>query len=273
MIGIYKIISPTNKIYIGQSIDIERRKKEYKKLKCKKQSKLYNSLKKYGWENHIFEIIEECNIFDLLEKETYWKHHYRVLEIPSLCCRMDGKGGYLSKETCKKISNSRKGIKHSNETKQKIAYNHSSSKKIYQYDLNGDFIKVWDSYSQAERENKGNIKYNILGKTKHAGGYIWLREEDLPLLTERINKITQYKNPLTGKPKPPEYCELLSTNIKGKKKNYKQEILLDNIHNIEEDYKILSTCSLSNKYNVSVFTMLGFLKNNNIYVFRKNYNK
>lgn len=30
--GIYKIISPTGKIYIGQSIDIEKRWKAYKRL-------------------------------------------------------------------------------------------------------------------------------------------------------------------------------------------------------------------------------------------------
>jgi group I intron endonuclease len=61
MIGIYKITSPTNKIYIGQSVDIERRFKEYKRLNCKKQTKLYFSLKKHGVENHVFEILEECS--------------------------------------------------------------------------------------------------------------------------------------------------------------------------------------------------------------------
>ncbi len=32
MIGIYKITNPEGKIYIGQSIDIDRRFKEYKRL-------------------------------------------------------------------------------------------------------------------------------------------------------------------------------------------------------------------------------------------------
>jgi group I intron endonuclease len=110
MIGIYKIISPTNKIYIGQSTNIEKRFEWYKKIYCKNQTKLYNSLKKYGPENHKFEIIEECNEEQLLEKETYWKLFYKVLEVPSLCCRIDGKSGKLSKETKLKISKSNKGI-------------------------------------------------------------------------------------------------------------------------------------------------------------------
>jgi group I intron endonuclease len=69
MIGIYKITSPSKKIYVGQSIDIERRFKEYKKLQCNQSLKLYNSLKKHGYENHIFEILEECSKPQLNEKE------------------------------------------------------------------------------------------------------------------------------------------------------------------------------------------------------------
>jgi group I intron endonuclease len=108
MIGIYKIISPTNKIYVGQSTNIENRWKGYQKLMCKNQPKLYNSFKKYGYENHMFEVIEECNENILLERETYWKKYYKVLELPSLCCRIDGKGGKNSKETKQKQSNSAK---------------------------------------------------------------------------------------------------------------------------------------------------------------------
>jgi group I intron endonuclease len=69
MIGIYKITNPKGKIYIGQSIDIDRRFNEYKKLQCNQSKKIYYSLKKYGFENHIFEIIEECFINDLNIKE------------------------------------------------------------------------------------------------------------------------------------------------------------------------------------------------------------
>ena len=60
-IGIYKITSPSNKVYIGQSTNLEKRKDDYIKLRCDKQPKLFNSLQKYDWEQHIFEIIEECS--------------------------------------------------------------------------------------------------------------------------------------------------------------------------------------------------------------------
>jgi group I intron endonuclease len=104
MVGIYKILSPTNKIYIGQSIDIERRFKEYKNLYCKGQPKIYNSLKKYSPENHIFEILEECDINQLNERELYWKQHYNSIEEGLNCELYDNGGGPKSKETKNKIS-------------------------------------------------------------------------------------------------------------------------------------------------------------------------
>lgn len=48
MIGIYKITSPSNKIYIGQSIDIDKRKEYYSKLRCQGQRRLFYSLQKHG---------------------------------------------------------------------------------------------------------------------------------------------------------------------------------------------------------------------------------
>ena len=60
MVGIYKITSPTNKIYIGQSWDIKNRWKGYKYTKQNKSiNKLQSSFIKYGLKNHIFEIIHE----------------------------------------------------------------------------------------------------------------------------------------------------------------------------------------------------------------------
>ena len=63
MIGIYKVTNPKGKSYIGQSINIEKRWRTYEKAhpnELKEQRKLLNSLKKYGPENHTFEIFEIC---------------------------------------------------------------------------------------------------------------------------------------------------------------------------------------------------------------------
>ena len=74
MKGIYGIKSPKNKIYVGKSRDIDKRWNSYKRLECKGQPKLFYSLAKYGWKNHKFWIIEECN--NIGEREKYWIKKY-----------------------------------------------------------------------------------------------------------------------------------------------------------------------------------------------------
>ena len=68
MIGIYKITSPSNKVYIGQSIDVENRLKRYKYFVSKKQTRLYYSILKYGYDNHTYEVVEECKVEELNER-------------------------------------------------------------------------------------------------------------------------------------------------------------------------------------------------------------
>jgi group I intron endonuclease len=117
MIGIYKITSPSKKVYIGQSINIEKRFKSYSKLQnLKYQTRLYRSILKYGVENHIFEIIEECNIDLLNERERYYQDLYEVIN-NGLNCKLtksNDRSGKLSDDTILKKSLAVKGEKHPN---------------------------------------------------------------------------------------------------------------------------------------------------------------
>ena len=54
--------------------------------------------------------------------------------------------------------------------------NNPNSRMIYQYDKNGNFIRVWDSISDASRSlniDVSSISACARGKYKTAGGYIW----------------------------------------------------------------------------------------------------
>lgn len=75
--GIYKITSPSEKVYIGQSCNIEKRKYYYSNGHCKGQTKLYASFQKHGWENHKFEILQICNREQLNELEVYYINFYQ----------------------------------------------------------------------------------------------------------------------------------------------------------------------------------------------------
>lgn len=270
MIGIYKITSPTNRIYIGQSIHIEKRWDNYQRLNCKNQTKLYNSLKFHGVDNHKFEIVEECLQDNLLERETYYKKLYKVLEISSLCCRIDGRFGSLSQETKDKISEGLKGITRTEKTKKRIGI--KLSKKLYQYNLNGNLIRIWNSCQEAELNNKGNIKKNYEGKIlKTNTNFIFLKENEIYKLEERLDLIKNKKHKNKGNKWTDEHKKLHSQNTIGKKKNSKQNNLI--LSEVKEKYEYMSLGDLSKSCNLSITTMLIYLKENNLYHFRKNYRK
>lgn len=80
--GIYKITSPSGKIYIGQSIDIKRRINRYKSNLNASigQIKLNRSFNKYGINFHKFEIIELCLEKYLNNMERYYQDKYKSVE-------------------------------------------------------------------------------------------------------------------------------------------------------------------------------------------------
>lgn len=113
-IGIYKITSPTNRIYIGQSWNLEQREKDYKRMHCYGQHKIYNSLKKYGWNKHNFEIVHilpENITQEVLDNYeiSCWKE-YKNLGFDMMNIKEPGSRGKNSEESKKKMSESRKKL-------------------------------------------------------------------------------------------------------------------------------------------------------------------
>lgn len=191
MIGIYKITNPKGKVYIGQSVELEKRLNYYKYFNCKNQTKLYNSFKKYGVENHIFEIITLCYEEQLNIFERDFQESYDVLGVNGLNCKLtttDDKSGKQSEETKLKIkkgllnsdriyrpftleekekqlkgikefylNNKSKllGIKISENHKYNIKINSARSKKV----ICTKTGKIWNSAKDCYNELKFNIKY------------------------------------------------------------------------------------------------------------------
>ena len=205
MVGIYKIISPSGKIYIGQSVDIKRRFNSYKRMYVKNKSvvKLYRSFLKYGVDNHIFEVVCECEENQLNEKERYYQEMFDCIGINGLNCRLtktNDKSGRASKETLAKMSEASKGNqhwlgkKHTQETKDKISLankgresnrkgiiseNHPQSVKVIQYDLDGNFIKEWNCLMDIKRElnfHISNVSLCINNKLSAYKGFKWVRK-------------------------------------------------------------------------------------------------
>ena len=88
MIGIYKYTNKENgKVYIGRSINIARRRWEHLHNPSP-YSYFDQTIIKIGEDKFDFEIIEECALEELKEREKYWIKYYN-------CCVLDNRrGGY-----------------------------------------------------------------------------------------------------------------------------------------------------------------------------------
>lgn len=81
---IYKITNLTNnKVYIGQTLQENPKMRWYAHLsdaKRGRKSHLYDSIRKYGPESFVWEIIEHCSSLEELNvREQYWLDYYRGL--------------------------------------------------------------------------------------------------------------------------------------------------------------------------------------------------
>lgn len=137
IIGIYKITSPTGRVYIGQSWDIRRRWR-YHKNDIKADGLLQRSLKKHGFSSHRFDVLASLPSTAtqevLNDLERFFIQDYRSRGIKLLNLTEGGYNARLTDEHKDKIrqaltgyvqsekhrlniSRSRKGFKHTEEHK------------------------------------------------------------------------------------------------------------------------------------------------------------
>lgn len=201
---IYCLINPLDNTirYVGVTKrTLKKRLAEHiQKSKYKQTRKDYwiQSLVKKG----VLPVIEEIDIVDDL---IFWEKHYISLYkswgFDLVNGTSGGDNGELTLESKKKISEKLKGNTHGfkkghfpisgfkkghsinkkNKTKEhklKISLSklNVGSIAVYQYDLQGNFIKEWISASKVQRElGILNSKINMVckGKRNKAGGFIW----------------------------------------------------------------------------------------------------
>lgn len=162
--GIYKIENLINgKIYIGQSIEIEKRWKKH--LAAQDDFLIHKAIRKYGKNNFNFTILEECDIKDLDEKECYWIKFYDTI-IPN---------GYNMVTGGSNGAGLAKGL------------------KVIQYSLEGEFIAEYESAQQASNIT-GIDHWSICAccrrEYKHSGGFQWryfFDKEEIKPLSIRTN--------------------------------------------------------------------------------------
>lgn len=141
---VYRITNIQNgKIYVGKTINLKRRIKEYRnnvngKLKDSAKYEIIQVMREHGFNNFKFDILEECPESELDEREIYYiKKLDSRNPLVGYNKKTGGKGGTMPPDTHLKMSRSSIGFKHSEEHKL------SMSKPIIAYKDNR--FKIWQS--------------------------------------------------------------------------------------------------------------------------------
>ena len=225
---IYKITNPSNKVYVGKTYNLRKRINCHKCV-AKKGSNIYlhNSIRKYGWDAHILEVIEDVEDSILDEREIYWikelKTYYRDSDF-GMNMTIGGEGQRNTwmddLERRKKASiyfteNSPfRGKKHTEESKKSIAEKASKRNKdrgitipkwgaekgrlaviksCVLYNNNGDFVSTFDSVTDCANY-LGVSTSSVIGSLRRfcwiGGKYKVFYKNDNFLLKIDVGKIT-----------------------------------------------------------------------------------
>lgn len=204
--GIYLLTSPSGKVYVGQSQDIDQRFYDYKHKPSKNQVYLYNALKKHGFDAFDKTILflsndpAELNKLEVIFIALYDSRN----KAKGYNIREGGKNGKLSEESRQKISAALLGRRCSPKTEFKKGERASPSTEfvagqgaipIEQYSLEGDLIKKWKSIDDASSVLSiphGSISACLRGRAKTGFGFKWEYESKTVVILHK-----RHNNPKT----------------------------------------------------------------------------
>ena len=202
--GTYCVYVHINKIngkkYVGQTIHGDDPKKRWKNgTGYKTQKYFWRAIVKYGWYNFDHEIVasnltkEEADNFEklLIDKLNTKNNQFGY----NLTSGGEGLSGYcMSDESIQKRKNTMKKYFSNPEYIQKMR-DVASKRSIYQFSIDGTFVTKYESAMEAERKlniNNATISKCAFGKVAVVDGYIFLFEDNLDTLSQRIEKCKTY---------------------------------------------------------------------------------
>jgi hypothetical protein len=205
--GTYCVYIHTNKIngkmYVGRTINGDNPNKRWSNgYGYATQKYFYRAIKKYGWNGFLHEIVasnlteQEANNFErlLIEKlKTYDKDFGYNLTLGG-----QGTTGYHMSEESKRKRNVTMQKYFSDPKYIQLMRDVAPKRAIMRFTLDGVFIDKYDSAMEAERQIgvlNSTISQCAFGKLPSAGGYIFLFEEDVNNIKQRVERYLHAKKP------------------------------------------------------------------------------
>lgn len=199
MIGIYKILSPSGRVYIGQSWNIKNRFQSYGSQHIRRQPKLFASLKKYGKAAHLFEIIHELpkdiSQRELDRYESFYIDQHIDCGFEMLNIKGGGSRGKMPKESMDKTvaTKKAKGIRsgmlgktHSEATKRKMSEAAKGKPKSESMKEKNRLRMLGTTISD---ETRSKLVLSHIGKISRPAGFRHSEETKLKLKAKRSYRI------------------------------------------------------------------------------------
>lgn len=124
IVGIYKITSPSGRVYIGQSWDMKKRWYNYRGNVANKQHHLHASFRKYGARNHEYKVVHELpsdtsqEVMDSYEQ--LYMDLYRGCGMKLMNLKEGGSKGKHTEESLKRMSIALTGVPRKRDPNKKI---------------------------------------------------------------------------------------------------------------------------------------------------------
>lgn len=176
ILQIYKIENLiTNKVYVGSSVlGIKKRRRCHIFHLCNNthhSKRLQNSWNKYGKENFKFEVVEDCDKSNILEREQYWINYYDSYNKGYNATPIAGncEGRQVKESTRLKISKTLHGRKINRTPDHNRNLSISRSRPVIQYDINNNIINRFISTTSAAISlgiSQSTVSANCSGKQK-----------------------------------------------------------------------------------------------------------